>query len=422
MKFTKTVLENGLRIITVPMPENGTVTAMVVVEAGSRYETADKAGISHFLEHMCFKGTLKRPNALAITTEFESMGVQYNAFTSGTYTGYYAKASKDKGAQILEMVSDLYLNATLPEEEIEKEKGVVIEEINMNGDRPERIVYQTFDELLYGNHPAGRPVIGTKETVKNFTRADLVTYRTAHYIPAKTVVIVSGNFNEQEVIQQVTELFGARVSAPVITMQDVVEDQKTPAVRVYDKATDQTHFILGFRTFNRFDTRRKALGVLSTILGHGMSSRLFNRIREELGLCYYIGTSTHLEHDTGVFTIRAGVAHNKIEATIREIITILKEVAKQGVTDAELQKAKDFKIGNMYLGLETSDALADWYGFQEVDGEEVLTPELFEAKVRSVTREEVQQVAQDVFDLTQANLAAIGPHQGKEDAWKDLLC
>jgi predicted Zn-dependent peptidase len=243
-----------------------------------------------------------------------------------------------------------------------------------------------------------------------------------HYVPGKTIVIVSGNINEQEVSRQISQLFDSVPQAPVILMENIIEDQKQPAVKIFDKATDQTHFIVGFRTFNRFDPRRKVLGVLSTILGHGMSSRLFHRIREELGLCYYIGTSTHLEYDSGVFTIRAGVAHDKVEQAIKETVIILKEIAVHGVTDTELQKAKDFKIGNMYLGLETSDSLADWYGFQEVDQEEILTPEELEAKVRSVTKEEVQEVARDIFNFTQINLAAIGPHKGKEDAWKGLLC
>ncbi len=422
MKFTKTVLENGLRVITVPMPENGTVTAMVLVEAGSRYESKDINGISHFLEHMCFKGTVKRPNALAITTEFESMGVQYNAFTSGTYTGYYAKASKDKGNAILEMVSDLYLNATLPEEEMEKEKGVVIEEINMNQDKPQHIVGDAFDELLYGDHPAGRTILGSKETVKNLTKEALVKYRKAHYVPAKTIVAIAGNINEQETIRHVSELFGNLPKASEIEMEKVIEDQKEPAVKIYDKQTDQTHFILGFRAFDRYDKRKRALGMLATILGQGMSSRLFHRIREELGLCYYIGSSTSLDHDCGIFLMRAGVAHDKIEDTIREIMAIVRDIVENGITDQELQKAKDFKVGNMYLGIETSDSLADWYGFQELDRDAILTPEETEAEVRAVTKEQVQAVAKDVFKTSQLNLAAIGPHKGKEDAWKKLLC
>ncbi len=423
MKFTKTVLDNGLRIITVPIPENGTVTAMVLVEAGSRYESKEKNGISHFLEHMCFKGTTKRPNVLAITTEFESLGVQYNAFTSGTYTGYYAKASKDKGDKILEMVSDLFLNATLPDEEIEREKGVIVEEINMINDRPDRILWYVFDGMLYPDHAAGRPVIGNKDTVRSFTKQDLVEYRTAHYVPEKTVVVVSGNIDEQHTIAEISAMFGTVQKAPVIDMEKVVENQHAPEVSIHDKQTDQTHFILGFRTFNRYDDRKRALSVLSTILGHGMSSRLFHRIREELGLCYSIGTSTSYDADCGVFMVRAGVAHDKIEETIKETRLILEDVIKNGVTDQEIQKAKDFKIGNMYLGLETSDALADWFGMQEVEKEEkIITPEAFEAEIRAVTKEEVQAVAKDVFNFTQANLAVVGPHNGKESAWKGLLC
>jgi predicted Zn-dependent peptidase len=258
--------------------------------------------------------------------------------------------------------------------------------------------------------------------VKGFTRQELFDYRKAQYVPDKTLVVVAGNIDEAEVVRDVTAMFGTIEKASVLDMEKVTENQTAPEVKIYDKQTDQTHFVLGFRTFNKHDKRRRTLGVLSTILGHGMSSRLFHRIREELGLCYSIGTSVSLEPDCGVFMIRAGVAHDKIEQTVKESLIIMKDICDNGVTEQELQKAKDFKIGNMYLSLETSDSLADWYGFQELDKDDILSPEDLESEIRAVTKEDVQSVAKVVYNLAQANLAVIGPHKGKEGAWKDLLC
>ena len=421
MQFSKRVLPNGLRIITVPMKDNGTVTAMVLVEAGSRYEDKKNAGISHFLEHMCFKGTTKRPNSLAISTEFESMGAQYNAFTSGNYTGYYGKAGAVKTESIIELVSDLYLNATLPEDEIEKEKGVVIEEINMYKDRPQSIVHEVFEELVYGEHPLGRPVIGFKDTVKNFTKDDLIQYRKKHYVPAKTLMVISGGFDERSVISQIENLFGSLPEQEIINKEKIEESQDKPKVKIFDKKTDQSHFIIGFRSFSYFDDRIDAVGLLRTILGSGMSSRLFNRLREELGLCYYVHAGHSAQSDCGLFTISAGVANLKLEEAVKEVMNVISKLLKEGITDAELEKAKEFKIGNLYLSLETSDQFADWYGFQEISHEIIRNPKEEEESIRKVTREEVEAVARDIFDIKSANLGLIGPHKDKESVLLDLM-
>jgi predicted Zn-dependent peptidase len=414
MQFTKKVLPNGLRIITVPMQENKTVTAMVLVEAGSRYESKENNGISHFLEHMCFKGTKKRSNALAISTEFERMGGHYNAFTAGSYTGYFAKAAAAHSDRIIEMVSDLYLNAALPQEEIEKEKGVVIEEMNMNKDRPQRIVWDVLDELVYDGNPLGQTVIGTKETVKSITHDGLLAYRKTHYVPAKTVVVISGGFNETAVVASLESLFGHIESGEAIPFEKVVENQQAPQVKLFNKSTDQSHFVLAFRSFSRFDERMQAASILKTILGSGMSSRLFQRLREELGLCYYVGAGQKLEQDCGLFTIGAGVAHDKALPALSEIMKLISKFLAEGPTEEELQKAKDFKIGSLYLGLETSDQLGDWYGFQEIEHEDIITPEEHEKQIIAVTKEEVWNVAKDIFKIDHANFAMVGPHEGKD--------
>ncbi len=421
MKFTKIVLDNGLRLITVPLPYNKTVTAMVLVEAGSRFEEKSVNGISHFLEHMCFKGTTSKPSALEITTEFEKLGASYNAFTSGTNTGYYAKVESSKGETILEMVSDLYLNATLPSNEIEKEKGVVIEEINMYLDKPERIVWEVLDELSYGDHPLGRTVLGTKESVKALTHEALTSYREKHYVPAKTLVVIAGGFDETLMQEKVKKLFGSKAKAGIVSMEKIKESQNAPQCKIYNKPTDQTHFVLGFRSFDQYDKRVDIAILIQIILGGGMSSRLFQRIREDLGLCYYIRSGQKLEQDCGLFVISAGVSNDKLALAVGEIMKEIKKFLDLGPTDDEIQKAKDFKIGNMYLGLETSDQFADWYGFQEIDHEKIRHPEDYEKIIREVTKEEIMKVAHEIFDVKKANLAVVGPHKGKDEDFLKVL-
>jgi len=207
MQYTKKKLKNGMRIITIPMKENPTTTVLVLVETGSKYENKENNGISHFLEHMCFKGTSRRPSAFDITKELDGIGAQYNAFTSHEYTGYYAKSDHKNLDIILDVVSDMYLNPIFPEKEIEKEKGVIIEEINMYRDLPQHIVGDEFMKLLYGNHPAGWDIVGTKENIQKIMRTDFIDYRSKHYVASATTVIVAGKINEKDVFKKVTSAF-----------------------------------------------------------------------------------------------------------------------------------------------------------------------------------------------------------------------
>lgn len=422
MKFTKTVLDNGLRIICVPMQDNGTVTAMVLVEAGSRYESNDNNGISHFLEHMCFKGTKNRPSVLEIATDFEKLGAAYNAFTAGDYTGYYAKVSSDKAEQAFEMVSDLYLHATLPENEIDKEKTVIIEEIKMGRDKPQNLVWETLYSAVYPGQSLGRNVIGPEDNIRMMTREEIAKYRETHYVPEKTVVIISGGLNEEEMKALVSKHFGKLEKKSGEHFAKVIDTQDKLEVKTFFKETDQSHLVIGYRSFSRFDDRVYAASVLSTILGGGMSSRLFQKIREELGLCYTVYASNHTEFDCGLFTIYAGVAHDKIELTIKEVYKECMRIIEEGITDEELAKAIDYKTGRLFLSLETSDQLADWFGFQEIDHEQIMTPIEYAERLKKVTKEQVISVARYIFNKDRATIAVVGPHQSKEDAWKDLLC
>lgn len=421
MNFTKTTLKNGLRIITVPMKDNATVTVMVLVEAGSNYESKEKNGISHFLEHVCFKGTEKRVSSSSINYELDSIGSQSNAFTSSEFTGYWAKAHYSKTDQILDIVSDIYLNPTMPADEIEKEKGVIIEEINMYEDLPQRKVGEIFESLLYGDQPAGRAIIGPRENIKKMTREDFVEYRKAHYVAKATTVVVSGKINEKKIIKDIEKLFSDISKGKKGKIGKVLESQKAPQVKIFFKETDQTHLIIGFRAFDRYDKRNPALSLLSTVLGGGMSSRLFQKMREDLGICYYVrsGKNTYTTH--GSFAISAGVANLRVKEAIGGILEEVRRISNESIPEQELRKAKDYKIGNMFLGLESSDSLADFYGFQELmHDKKILTPEDMVLKVEKVTSKDIQKVAKEILKNEGLNLAIVGPFK-EEGEFKALL-
>jgi predicted Zn-dependent peptidase len=422
-EFSRIVLKNGMRIITVPQPGSLAATMLVLVEAGSKYESKDINGLSHFLEHMCFKGTLKRPTAMDITRELDGIGAEYNAFTSQEWTGYYAKVQSHELDTIIDVLSDMYLNPTFDEKEIEKEKGVIIEEINMYEDTPQRRVQELFMQLVYGDQPAGWDIGGRKEVIRAMTRDHFVKYRSKHYLADATTVVVAGSFNGSDEKALVKKLEHAFASIPLGKKEGklkVVESQKAPAVQVKFKETDQTHLVIGVRAFDVYDKRRVALGVLGDILGGGMSSRLFQKVREELGAAYYVKADADLFTDHGLFTVSAGVHHPKLQEVIKAILGELHKMAAFLVTEKELEQSKDHMAGRMVLGLETSDSLAMYYGGQEVHREKMQTPAEYLKEIKAVTREEVLSVAKDIFRNDRLNLALIGPMKDDKDI-KDLF-
>jgi predicted Zn-dependent peptidase len=415
MQYHTSKLKNGLRVITVPMKDNPTVTVLVMVETGSKYENKKNNGLSHFLEHMCFKGTLKRPSAHAISAELDGLGSQYNAFTGQEYTGYYAKSDAKHFKQVFDVVSDIYLNSTFPEAEMEKEKGVIVEEINMYEDMPHRHVQDLFMSLLYGDQPAGWNIAGTRENVRAMTRTDFVNYKAAHYVPKATVVVVAGKVNQKEVEKEVARVFGELKSGKKDTKLKVVEKQTKPQVLVQYKKTDQTHFVLGVRTFDMFNKTNPVLTVLSTILAGGMSSRLFIKLREEMGVAYYVRSYNDTYTDHGFLEISAGVSNDRVKEVVTEILKECKKLTTELVTPAELSKVKEYLTGNQKLELESSDAWASYYGSQEIAHKKIKTPEEGEAGIRKVTAKQVRDMAQKIFTNANLNLAAIGPFEDKKE-------
>lgn len=418
--FNKKILENGLRILTIPMTDNPTVTVMVLVEAGSKYETKEINGISHFLEHMCFKGTEKRPTALMISHELDGLGSQSNAFTSHEYTGYYAKSDAKHFDTIFDVISDVYLHSTLPSAEIEKEKGVIIEEINMYEDMPQERVQELFMKLVYGDTPAGWSVAGTRETVRSFTREQFVDYRTSHYVPEATTVIVAGNIDEALVIPKIEKLFGPIASQSRAIKEPVVHTQSAPQILLEHRKTDQAHLVLGFPGYDTYDPRTPALRILATVLGRGMSSRLFQKLREEMGVCYYATAASETFTDHGLFTISVGCDTKRTAEVIGVIIEECMRLAKELVPQAELTKAKEYIAGNMKLSLESSDDFAMFYGMQEILRKPVLLPEEYEAKIRTVTAEDILNTAKEIFVQEQINMSLVGPYTDSDSFLKLL--
>ena len=413
MKFSEKVLKNGLRIITVPMKDNPTVTVLVLVEAGSKYETKEVNGISHFLEHMCFKGTAKRPKAVDISKELDALGSQYNAFTAQEYTGYYAKSDARHFGKIFEIISDIYLNSTFPDAEMQKEKGVIIEEINMYEDMPQRHVQDLMMKLLYRDQPAGWNIAGEKKNILGMKREDFVKYKSEHYLPEATVLVVAGQVTERQVMSQVNKIFGdvpRGQKGDKIKTKDI---QIKPEILVSFKETDQTHFVISVRSYDLFDKKDMVLSLLGGVLGGGMSSRLFVKLREEMGVGYYVRAYNDSFTDHGFFQISAGVDNKRIDEVLEAVLSECRKLINKKVGEEELNKVKECLIGNMKLSLESSDDIANFYGGQELLKRKIRSAEKKAKEIRKVTASQIQNLAKDIFQNNKLNLALIGPFKDK---------
>ncbi len=408
MKFKKKVFKNGLRLITVPIKESPTVTVMVIVEAGASYESKGLDGISHFLEHVTFKGTTRRPTSFHINEELDSIGSRSNAFTAHEYTSYYAKAHPKHAEKIIDVLSDIYLNSTFPESEIEKEKGVIIEEINMYEDIPQRRAPYLFLKLLYGDQRAGSDILGLKEVIKKITREDFLTYRKNHYVASGTIILVAGTFDEKKITKLIQGSFRSISKEKKHTKPSVLEKQSKPMLAIQHKKTDQTHLVLGVRTWPGKDKRNGVLDLISVILSEGMSSRLFQKLREEMGVGYYVRSENDEYTDHGYFAVSVGVDKSRVPEVISAILQEFRRLKTDIISQAELTKVKDYSIGTMHLGLESSDEIGGFYVTQEIVKGNMETPEKKEKKILAVSAEDIQKVAKEIFQNKNLNLAIIG--------------
>lgn len=416
----KKTLKNGLRILTIPEKGTQAVTVLVLVGTGSKYEKKEQSGISHFLEHMFFKGTKKRPTSIAVSEPLDEIGGIFNAFTGEEYTGYFAKVDKAHAELALDWVSDIFLNSLMPKNEIEKEKGVVIEELNMHTDVPMTFVQILWNRLLYGDQPAGRDIVGTKESIQGLLRKDIVSYMNHQYVASNTLVCIAGNIKRAAIEKQAVKAFLDIGTSKPLRKPAVIERQRDSEVLVEYRKTDQTHLNIGVRGYNLFHKKRFAQELLAVILGGMMSSRLFVEIREKLGIAYYISAVSESDPDVGYLVVQAGI---KNENTTKAITTILKEfkkMAKHRVVLQELKKAKENVKGKMALGLEPSDRKAFFFGLQELLENRIFTLEEIYDKIDAVTVSDIQKIAQDLFRPEKLNLVILGPFKDKA-RFKKLL-
>lgn len=403
-----------------PQPSSLATTVLVTVAAGSKYETKEINGLSHFLEHMCFKGTKSRPTAMAIASELEGLGAENNAWTGEENTSYFAKSRNESAEKILDVVADTYLNSVFDPAEIEKERGVIIQEIKMYEDLPQRKVWEILNELMYGDQPAGWPVIGTEELVKKLNREDFLAYRKDHYLPQSSILCLCGGADLEKMAVQAEAVFGSMAAGAKSEKLAVVEHQEEAAEKIFSKVTDQTHIVLACRSFDVFNPNKYALMVLSNILGGGMSSRLFQIIREEMGAAYYVRSTEDFLSDHGFLAVAVGTEQARSQEVISRIVQEFGRFKTELVSPEELERAKEHIAGQLTLSLETSDALAFFYSQQEILEKEAVDPEILINKIRAVTAEDVQSVARTVFKNRNLNLAAIGSF-APETSFKNIL-
>lgn len=407
--YTKHIIKNGLRVILMPMQGTETVTILAAINSGSRFEMPEEAGLAHFLEHMAFKGTKKRPTALDIAKTFDAVGAEYNAFTSKELISFYAKVGKEHSDLALDAISDMLLNARLPAEEIQREKGVILEEMHLYQDTPMRYVDDLFEELLYGNTSLGRMIIGKEQTIKSFSRRMFVNYQEGLYKASNMVVCAAGRIQNIVDLKKIEKYFGKIANGPTRSRTSTPVTQKKPRVKAQWKKTDQTHLMLGFRGYPLDHPRRFAAEILATVLGSGMSSRLFHSVRERLGLAYYVRASSQSYTDAGSVVAHAGVANQKLDRAIRQILAEFKKLKTTPVKNLELRKAKDYIKGHITLSLESSDEVASWGAMQEILEKKILTIDEVFRKIDRISSRDIQRVARELFVPANLNLAMIGP-------------
>jgi len=411
--FERSTLQNGIRVVTAPMPQAQSVTVSIMLAAGSRYETRATSGIAHFAEHMFFKGTENRPSSRDIATEVDAIGGEFNAFTSKEYTGYYVRCAAEHRDTAMDVLVDMLRRSKFEPEEIEREKGVIVEEMNMYFDTPRDYIGGVYDELLYGDQPLGWDIIGRKETVRGATRETFLDYIDRWYKPERWIVGVGGRI-EGGLHARLEEWLGDLEAAPTGAPDPVELSQNGGRVRVHTKSSDQAHIILGVRSYPLEHPDRYPLQLLATVLGGGMSSRLFIQVRERRGLAYYVFGTNHSYTDAGSLYAQAGVDINRIDEAVSTVVEELRRIAEEPVPAEELEKARSFAKGRFVLQLESPQGLLMYGLRKEVLEGRTTEPDEVLAALDAVTAEDIQRVAQDLIAGDRLKLALIGPFDDPE--------
>lgn len=421
MKFEKYILPNGLRVILAPLQHTETVTVLFLVGTGSRYETRKNNGVSHFLEHLAFKGTKKRPRPKDITAEIDAVGGEINAFTSKEYTGYWNKVNFKHLPLALDLVSDITLNLTLPPKEIEKERGVILEEINMYEDLPMQKVLRNWEEVLFGDQPLGWEPLGKKEIIQKISRAEISRYWQRQYKAQNSILVLAGNFSAIKNIKEEIKKYFGRVSQGNPKKKTPLVAKSKDNVSLAFKETDQTHLVVGFETCGLDgEKERWPLGVLAALLGGYMSARLFQEIREKRGWAYYIHAYADFYTDVGFLAGRAGVLNKVAEKAVEVVLKEFKKIKEGKFKQAELEVAKNNIIGKISLNLEETSSIAEFLAEQELLKKRILTPDEIFDKIKAVTKGDLEKVARRYFVNRGLSLALIGPHKN-EAKFKQIL-
>ena len=417
-RVRRTVLPGGLRVVTENVPGVRSAAFGIWVGVGSRDETPAQAGAAHYLEHLLFKGTRRR-TAMQISAEVDAVGGEMNAFTSKEYTCFYARVLDQDLPLAIDVVSDIVTSALLRAEDVESERDVILEEIAMRDDDPGDLVHEEFADALYGKTPLGRPILGTIETIESITPRAIRSFYRGKYLPANMVVSAAGNVDHATVVRQVKRAFGEAGlldgdTAPGLPREGAFRTRGAGDVRVLNKTTEQANVVLGVPGLSRSDERRFALGVLNSALGGGMSSRLFQEIREKRGLAYSVFSFTSHYADTGMFGVYAGCMPKKVDDVLEISRDELAKVAASGLTDEELQRGKGQVRGGLVLGLEDTGSRMSRIGKAELlTGDLWSTAEVLSA-IDAVTVDEVRSVAATLLEVS-PTLAVIGPFDTDRD-------
>lgn len=417
--YQKTTLDNGLRLITDTMPHTRSVSIGFFMGTGSRYETEKQAGISHFIEHLCFRGTPKRPTAREISTTIESVGGILNGGTDKELTVYWCKVPQPHFHLALDVLADMLLNSRFDPADMEKERQVIIEEIHMGNDSPPQRVAILIDELLWPQHPLGRDTAGTKDSVAAITRDMLLDYLAVQYQPSTTVVAIAGDLRHQDIVTEINQTLGNWTDRQPHPGYPAYQEQPAPRLRVETRDMEQAQLCLALPGLSLFHPKRFSLDLLNVILGEGMSSRLFTEIRDKLGLAYSI--NSYVDHflDTGAITIAAGVETKNVPVAIKAILEELSRL-KEIIPEAELDKAREFSKGRLLLRMEDSRSVAGWMGGQEILTGHILSVDEVMSIIDAVTTQELQQLAQELLTGDKLRLAIVGP-VGHDESLEELL-
>jgi len=420
--FKKTTLDNGLRVVSKQLDGTQAVTVLVLTGAGSRYEQQSNRGLSHFLEHMFFKGGERFKNAKEVSETVDSVGGEFNAFTGKEYAGYYVKVAHENTDTAFDVLSDMMMNARFEQAEIDKERGVILEEYNMYQDTPMYQIGWQFENMAFGDQPLGWDEIGLKDVIRTVNQEDFAKYKKDLYATDNIVIAVSGNIDHETVLEKVAKFFPMEKSEHAFDFKAYDGTKGVERVVVKEKKTEQAHLAVGVEAYAETDDDHWVLKVLSVILGGNMSSRMFLNVREAHGLAYYVRTSTDNYMDTGLISTTAGVDVSRAHMAVEKIVEQYKIISEEDVSEAELAKGKNYLKGKMVLGLEDSEEYAHLLAKYELLHKDPKTPEEIMAGIDKVTVADVRRVASELFQPERLKFTIIGPFGADDKAkFEELL-